>query len=215
MEPVDTHCLYDGLNLHPPAAVPVAGFTALKGLRDKGQIQPGHKVLINEASGGVGTFAVQIAKSLGAEVVAVCSTRNLERAHSIGAARVIDYTKEDFTKNGQRYDLIFAINGYHPLSAYQRALNPQGKYICAGGTLSQIFQAMLLGSWLSRKKGKKMGFMGISHTNQKDLVYMRELLEAGKVIPVIDHCYPLSEAPEAIRYLVEEHAKGKVVITVE
>jgi len=203
------------LSFEAAAAVPVAGLTALQGLRDKGCIQPGQKVLINGASGGVGTFAVQIAKSFGAEVTAVCSSRNLEMARSIGADHVIDYTKEDFTKNGRRFDLIFAVNGYHPLSAYQRALNPQGSYVCAGGTLSQIFQAMLLGSWLSRKKGKKMGFMGIAKTNQKDLVYMGELLEAGKVEPVIDRYYPLSETHEAIRYLVEGHAKGKVVITVE
>jgi len=201
------------LSYEAAAAVPVAAMTALQGLRDKGQIRPGQKVLIYGASGGVGTFAVQIAKSFGAEVTAVCSTRNLEMAHSIGADRVIDYTKEDFTKNGQRYDLIFAVNGYHPLSAYQRALNPQGNYVCAGGALSQIFQALLLGSWLSRKKGKKMGFMGIAKTNQKDLALMGELLETGKVSPVIERYYPLSEVAEAIRYLAEGHAKGKVVIT--
>ena len=202
------------LSFEVAAAVPVAALTALQGLRDKGQIRPGQKVLINGASGGVGTFAVQIAKSFGAEVTAVCSTRNLEMAHSIGADRVIDYTKEDFTKNGQRYDLIFAVNGYHPLSAYQRALNPQGNYVCAGGALSQIFQALLLGSWLSRKKGKKMGFMGIAKTNQKDLALMGELLETGKVSPVIERYYPLSEVAEAIRYLAGGHVKGKVVITV-
>ena len=202
------------LSFEAAAAVPVAGLTALQGLRDKGQIQPGQKVLIYGASGGVGTFAVQIAKSFGAEVTAVCSTRNLEMAHSIGADRVIDYTKEDFTKNGQRYDLIFAVNGYHPLSAYQRALNPQGNYVCAGGALSQIFQALLLGSWLSRKKGKKMGFMGIAKTNQKDLALMGELLESGKVSPVIERYYPLSEVAEAIRYLAGGHVIGKVVITV-
>jgi len=202
------------LSFEAAAAVPMAGLTALQGLRDKGQIQPGQKVLIYGASGGVGTFAVQIAKSFGAEVTAVCSTQNLEMAHSIGADRVIDYTKEDFTKNGQRYDLIFAVNGYHPLSAYQRALNPQGNYVCAGGALSQIFQALLLGSWLSRKKGKKMGFMGIAKTNQKDLALMGELLESGKVSPVIERYYPLSEVAEAIRYLAGGHVKGKVVITV-
>jgi NADPH:quinone reductase-like Zn-dependent oxidoreductase len=133
---------------------------------------------------------------------------------SIGADHVIDYTKEDFAQNGLRYDLIFAVNGYHPLSAYQRALNPQGNYVCAGGALSQIFQAMLLGSWLSRKRGKKMGFMGIAKTDQKDLALMGELLETGKVVPVIERYYPLSEVAEAIRYLAEGHAKGKVVITV-
>jgi len=202
------------ISFEATAAVPTAALTALQGLRDKGQIQVGQKVLIYGASGGVGTFAVQIAKSFGAEVTAVCSTRNLDMAHSIGADHVIDYTIEDFTQNGQCYDLIFAVNGYHPLSAYQRALNPQGNYVCAGGALSQIFQAMLLGSWLSRKKGKKMGFMGIAKTNQKDLALMGELLETGKVSPVIERYYPLSEVAEAIRYLAEGHVKGKLVITV-
>jgi NADPH:quinone reductase-like Zn-dependent oxidoreductase len=202
------------ISFEAATAVPVAALTALQGLRDKGQIQPDQKVLINGASGGVGTFAVQIAKSFGTEVTGVCSSRNLDMARSIGADHVIDYTKDDFTKNGQRYDLIFAVNGYHPLSAYQRALNPQGNYVCAGGALSQIFQAMFLGSWLSRKRGKKMGFMGIAKTNQKDLVYMGELLEAGKVVPAIERYYPLSEVAAAIRYLAEGNAQGKVVITV-
>lgn len=135
-------------------------------------------------------------------------------ARSIGADHIVDSTKEDFTQNGQHYDLIFAVNGYHPPSAYQRALNPQGNYVCAGGTLPQIFQAILLGPLKSSREGKKMGFMGIAKTNQRDLVIMGELLEAGKVVPVIDRCYPLCEVAEAIRYLVEEHAQGKVAITV-
>jgi NADPH:quinone reductase-like Zn-dependent oxidoreductase len=202
------------ISFEAAAAVPVAGLTALQGLRDKGQIQAGQKVLINGASGGVGTFAVQIARSFGAEVTAVCSTQNLAMARSIGADHVIDYTIEDFTQNGQRYDLIFAVNGYHPLSAYQRALNPRGNYVCVGGALPQIFQSILLGPLVSRIGGKKMGFMGIAKTNQDDLVYMGELLGTDKVIPVIEKCYPLSEVPEAIQYLVEGHARGKVVITV-
>ena len=201
------------ISFEAAATVPVAGLTALEGLRDKGQVQPGQKVLINGASGGVGSFAVQIAKAFGAEVTAVCSTRNLESARSIGADHVLDYTKEDFTQQGVQYDLIFAVNGYHPLSAYQRALNPQGSYICAGGELRQIFQVMLLGSLMSRKKGKKLAFMGISKPNTKDLVTMGELLAAGKVTPVIERSYPLSEVPAAIRYLAEGHARGKVVIT--
>jgi NADPH:quinone reductase-like Zn-dependent oxidoreductase len=197
------------------AAVPVAAVTALQGLRAKGQIQPGQKVLINGASGGVGTFAVQIAKSCGAEVTAVCSTRNLDMARSIGADHVIDYTKEDFTQSGQYYDLIFAVNGYHSLSDYQRALNPQGIYLCAGGTIPQIFQAMLFGPTMSRMNGKQMGYMGIAKTNQQDLIFVRDLVEAGKVVPVIDRVYPLREAAEAFRYIVEEHATGKVVFTVD
>jgi len=202
------------LSFEAAAAVPIAGLTALQGLRDKGQIQAGQKVLINGASGGVGTFAVQIAKSFGAEVTAVCSTRNLDMALSIGADCVIDYTKEDFTHNGKRYDLIFAINGFHALSAYQRALNPRGNYVCIGGTLPQIFQSILLGPLVSRIGRKKIGFMGIAKTNQDDLVYLGELLGTGKVAPVIERCCPLSEVPEAIRYLTAGHAKGKVIITV-
>jgi NADPH:quinone reductase-like Zn-dependent oxidoreductase len=195
------------------AAIPMAAITALQGLRDEGQIQAGQKVLINGASGGVGTFAVQIAKSFGAEVTAVCSTRNLDQARSIGADHVIDYTKEDFTKNGQQYDLVFAANGYHTLSAYKRALTPKGIYIMAGGSMAQIFQSMLLGSMMSETGGKTMG--GVSaKANQKDLVVLKELVEAGKVIPIIDRRYTLSEAAEALRYIGEGHARGKVVITV-
>ena len=201
------------LSFEEAAAAPLAAVTALQGLRDEGQIKPGQKVLINGASGGVGTFAVQIAKSFGAEVTAVCSTRNLDMARSIGADHVIDYTKEDFTQNGQQYDLILAANGYHPISAYKRALTPQGVYVMAGGSPAQMFQAMLLGPWMSTKGGKKMG--GVSaKANQKDLVIIKELLEAGKVVPVIDKRYPLSEVPEALRYLGTGHARGKIVITV-
>jgi NADPH:quinone reductase-like Zn-dependent oxidoreductase len=195
------------------AALPVAALTALQGLRDAGKIRPGQKVLIHGASGGVGTFAVQLAKSFGAEVTAVCSARNLDMARSIGADHVIDYTKDDFTRNGQRYDLIFAVNGYHPLSDYKRALSPQGSYICAGGTMPQFLQAILLGPLMSRNGGKKMGSMGIAKVNQKDLVYLGELLEAGKITPVIDRRYPLSEIAEAFRYVEDTHAQGKVVIT--
>jgi NADPH:quinone reductase-like Zn-dependent oxidoreductase len=194
------------------AAVPVAAMTALQGLRDMGQIQPGQKVLINGASGGVGTFAVQIAKAFGAEVTAVCSSRNMDMARSIGADHAIDYAQEDFTQNGQQYDLIFAINGNHPLSSYRRALNPQGTYVCAGGALSQIFQSILLGSLMSKKNGKKMGFMGIAKSNQKDLTCLGELLEAGKVAPVIEKCYPLRDVTTAMRYLAEGHARGKVIV---
>ena len=196
------------------AALPVAALTALQGIRYAGGIQPGQKVLIQGASGGVGTFAVQLAKSAGAEVTAVCSPRNLDMAHSIGADHVIDYTQEDFTRGEKRYDLIFAVNGYHWIYDYKRALNPQGVYVCAGGTLPQFFQAMLLGRWISKKGGQKMGSMGIAKINPEDLGYMGELLETGKIIPVIDRIYPLSEIVEAIRYVTEKHAQGKVVIAV-
>jgi len=196
------------------AALPVAALTALQGYRYAGGIQPGQKVLVQGASGGVGIFAVQLAKLFEAEVTAVCSPRNLEMARSMGADHVIDYTREDFTKSGQQYDLIYAVNGYHSLLAYKRALSPQGIYVCAGGTLPQIFQAMLLGSLMSEKGGKKISSMGIAKVNQEDLVYLGELLDSGKIAPVIDRSYPLREIAEAFRYVEERHAQGKVVITV-
>ena len=202
------------LSFEQAAAVPMAGVTALQGLRDEGHIQPGQKVLINGASGGVGTFAVQIAKSFGAEVTAVCSTRNVDQARSIGADHVIDYTKENFTESGKRYDLIFAANGYHSLSAYKRALAPKGMYIMAGGSMAQIFQAMLFGSLFSITGDKRMG--GVSaKRSQEDLVVLKDLIEAGKVVPVIDKRYPFSEAAEALRYLGTKHARGKVVMIME
>jgi NADPH:quinone reductase-like Zn-dependent oxidoreductase len=197
------------------ATLPVGGLTALQGLRDTGGIKPGQKVLIQGASGAVGMFAVQLAKFFGTEVTAVCSTRNLEMARSIGADHVIDYNGEDFTQKPQRYDLIFAVNGYHSLAAYKRALKPQGIYVCAGGTMPQIFQALLLGSLFSEKGGRKLGSMGISKAKQEDLIILGELLEAGKIVPFIDRCYPLNETAEAIRYVEDIHPQGKVVITVE
>ncbi len=202
------------LSFEQAATVPIAAVTALQGLRDTGQIQPGQKVLIHGASGGVGTFAVQIAKSFGAEVTAVCSTRNVDMVRSMGADQVIDYTREDFTHNGQRYDLILAANGYHPISAYRRALRPKGIYVMTGGSTAQMFQAMLLGPLISMTGRKKMRNGG-GGPNTKDLVFMKELLKAGKVIPVIERRYPLGETAEALRYLEDGHARGKVVITVE
>jgi len=201
------------LSFEEAAAVPQAALTALQGLRDKGHIQPGQKVLINGASGGVGTFAVQLAKAFGAEVTAVCSTGNMDRMRSIGADHVIDYTHEDFTHNGQRYDLILAVNGYHSISAYKRALRPEGVYVMTGGSMAQVFQAMLLGPVISRTGRQKMG-NSAHKPNAKDLIVMKELIEAGKVTPVIDRRYPLGETAEAIRYLEKGHAQGKVVITV-
>jgi NADPH:quinone reductase-like Zn-dependent oxidoreductase len=203
----------DNLSFEEAAAVPMAAITALQGLRDEGRIQAGQKVLINGASGGVGTFAVQIAKSFGAEVTAVCSTKNVDQARSLGADHVIDYTKEDFTQSGMLYDLIFAANGYHSLSAYKRVLNPKGMYVMAGGSKAQIFQAMLMGSLMSETGGRKMGGVAAKRS-QKDLIVLKELVEAGKVVPVIDRRFPLGEAAEALRYLGEGHARGKVVIAV-
>ena len=198
------------------AAVPLAAFTALQGLRDKGQIQQGQKVLINGASGGVGTFAVQIAKSYGTEVTGVCSTRNLEMVRSIGADHVIDYTQEDFTQTGQRYDLIFDTVGNRSVSDLQRALSPNGICSVAGfTTLFRLFQINVLGAWVSKTGSKKIGMMETAKANKRDLVIIKELLEAGQVIPVIDRTYPLSEIREAIRYLETGHARGKVVITLE
>jgi NADPH:quinone reductase-like Zn-dependent oxidoreductase len=202
------------LSFEDAAAVPVAALTALQGLRDKGGLQRGRKVLIDGASGGVGTFAIQIAKSFGAEVTAVCSTRNVDTARSLGADHVIDYTREDFTKSGQRYDLILAANAYHSIFDYRRALNRDGIYALAGGGGVQILQAIFLGPFLSLVGSKKMGFFG-AKMNQQDLVFLKDLLETRKVVPVIDRRYPLSDVAEALRYLEEGHAQGKVVISVE
>jgi NADPH:quinone reductase-like Zn-dependent oxidoreductase len=201
------------LSFEEAAAVPMAGVTALQSLRNKGKIQPGQKVLINGASGGVGTFAVQIAKSFGAEVTGVCSTRNVDILQSLGADHVIDYSKEKFTDNNQRYDLILGVNGHQPLSDYKRALKPNGIFIHVGGSEAQMFQAMTLGAWISKTSNIKMGSF-LQRANQKDLVFVKELLEAGKVKPVIDKQYSLNEVAEAFRYFEQGHAQGKVVITI-
>jgi NADPH:quinone reductase-like Zn-dependent oxidoreductase len=160
----------------------------------------------------VGTFAVQLAKAFGAEVTAVCSTRNVEMAHSIGADHVIDYQKEDFTQNGQQYDLILAVNGYHPLSDYLRALRPEGTYVVAGGSMFQLIQAASNSKKASKTGGQETNVVSLVQS-QKDLILIKELLESGKVAPVIDECYPLSKTPEAFWYFEKEHPRGKVVIT--
>lgn len=201
------------LSFAEAAAVPMAGVTALQSLRDIGRIQPGRKVLINGASGGVGTFAVQIAKSFGAEVTGVCSTRNVDILQSLGADHIIDYSKEKFTANNQRYDLILGVNGHQPLSDYKHSLRPNGIFVHVGGSESQMFQAMTVGAWISKTSSKKMGTF-LQRANQNDLVLMRELLEAGKVKPIIDKQYALSEVAEAFRYFEQGHARGKVVITI-
>ncbi|NQT94423.1 MAG: NAD(P)-dependent alcohol dehydrogenase [Lentisphaerae bacterium] len=195
------------------AAVPMAAVTAVKALRDRGHIQAGQKVLVHGASGGVGTYGVQIAKALGAEVTAVCSTSKLDMVRSIGADHVIDYTQEDFAAGERRYDLILAANGCRSILDYKRALSPNGVCIVTGGTGAQIYQAMFLGSLISMTGSKKIGSM-VSRPDKKVLDFLKELIEAGKVAPVIDRCYPLSEVPEAVRYLGDGHAKGKVVVTV-
>lgn len=202
------------LTFEQAAAVPLAGITALQGLRDKGNIKSGQNVLINGASGGVGTFAVQIAKAFGAEVTAVCSTRNQEMVHVLGADHVIDYKVQDFTQNRQQYDLILAVNGYHPVSDYLKALKPEGTYVVAGGSMAQLIQAASYKKRNSKTVGQKIVVASLVQS-QKDLIFIKELLESGKIRLVIDGCYPLSKAPEAFWYFEKEHPRGKVVITMD
>jgi len=197
------------------ATLPQSGLLALQGLRDKGQIQQGQKVLINGASGGTGTFAVQIAKSFGAEVTGVASTKKLDMVRSIGADKVIDYTQEDFTKSGQCYDLILDVASNRSILAYKRALSPKGIYVTAGGHLAALLQTVFLGPIISMIGSKKMGILVWKQMKKEDLDFLTELFEAGKVAPVIDRRFPLSEVAEALRYLEEGHAQGKVVITME
>jgi NADPH:quinone reductase-like Zn-dependent oxidoreductase len=200
------------ISFEEAAAVPEAALVALQALRDHGQIRCGQKVVIVGASGGIGTFAVQIAKSFGAEVTGVCSTRNRDLVRSLGADQVIDYTREDFTKNGQSYDLIVATAGYRSIFDYKRALGPGGIYVATGGAMAQVFQGILLGPFLS-SGGKKMGSMLVDPN--RDLDFMRDLIESGRVKPVIDRCFPLVATAEAYRYYEEGHARGKIIITVE
>ena len=201
------------MSFEEAAAIPQAGALALQSVYDKAQIQSGQKVLINGAGGGAGTFAVQIAKSLGAEVTGVDSTRKLNMMRSIGADHVIDYTQEDFTKNGQRYDLIIDNAAHHSIFDYKRALSPKGIYVMLGGSTARIFQIMFLGPLISMTGSKKLGILMLKPN--KDLAFMKELFETGKVKPVIDRRYPLSEVAEALRYFGEGLAQGKVVITLE
>jgi NADPH:quinone reductase-like Zn-dependent oxidoreductase len=201
------------LTFEEAAAVPLASITALQALRDRGRIKAGHKVLINGASGGVGTFAVQIAKSYDAEVTAICSSRNAEMVRTLGADQVIDYAREDVTRGGQQFDVILAASGHHSIWDYRRILSPGGRYVAVGGSGAQVFQANLLGPGISMVGSKKMGAM-IMKPNAGDLDVMKGLLEAGKVTPIIDRRYPLEQVADAIRYLEEGHARGKVVIEV-
>jgi len=201
------------LSFEQAAAVPMAALTALQGLRDKCMVRAGQKVLIQGASGGVGIFAVQIAKAFGAEVTAVCGPGKEAIMRALGADHVIDYTRRDFTRASERYDAIFAVNGFHPISAYKRALAPRGVYVMAGGTPRQMSQAMLWGRPMSLFRGKKLGGIA-AKLRQQDFIVLKELIEAGKIKPVIDRRYPLSETAEAIRYLEAGHARGKVVITI-
>jgi len=200
------------LTCEQAAAVPEAALVALQALRDDGQIQKGQKVLVYGASGGIGTFTVQIARAFGANVTGVCSTKNVDLVHSLGADHVIDYTKEDFAKNGQQYDLIVATAGYRSIYDYKRALKPTGIYVCTGGAWSQLFQALLLAKRLSEPGGKKLGVLTMNPNF--DFATLKDLIEADKVKPVIDRIYPLSETGEAFMYYSKRHARGKVVITI-
>jgi NADPH:quinone reductase-like Zn-dependent oxidoreductase len=197
------------------AAYPQAAMVALQSLRDKGQIQPGHKVLINGAGGGMGTFGVQLAKYFGAEVTGVDSTRKLDMLRSIGADHVIDYTQEDYTKTGQQYDLILDVAAHRSVFDYSRALRPEGIFMMVGGSAGTLFQVLLLGALISRTGNKKIGINAWEPNKREDLAFLAELFEAGKVLPVIDRRYPLHEVPEAMRYLDEEPQLGKIVITME
>jgi NADPH:quinone reductase-like Zn-dependent oxidoreductase len=196
------------------AAIPQAAVIALQGIRDKGQVQPGQHVLINGAGGGAGMFAVQLAKLYGAEVTGVDNTGKLDFMRSLGADHVIDYTRQDFTRNGQQYNLILDLVAYRSVFAYRRALKPNGSYYAVGGSVATGLQILLLGPLISRITGKKIRVLAVQ-LNQKDLVYITELYEAGKIVPVIDRRYPLSAVPEALRYVGEGRVKGKVVITME
>jgi len=201
------------LSFEEAAAVPIAGFTALQALRDTGKIRPGQKVAIDGAGGGVGGFAVQIAKAFGAEVTAICGTGNVEKMRALGADHVVDYSREDFTRNGLCYDLILGANAFHSLLDYRRALAPKGIYVMTGGGGSQMLQAILLAPLLSLVGSRKLRMKG-AKAKQQDLQALKEMLEAAKIKPAIDRRYPLSETAEAISYLEAGHVRGKIVITV-
>jgi len=202
-----------GMTFEEVAAIPQAAVIALQGIRDKGQVRPGQKVLINGAGGGAGSFSVQLAKLYGAEVTGVDNTGKLDFMRSLGADHVIDFTREDFTKNGKQYDLILDLIAHRSVFAYKRALRPNGSYFAVGGSLSTLFQILLLGPWIRRSSGKNTRVLAV-HPNLRDMIHITELYEAGKIASVIDKRYALSEVPEALRYLGEGHAKGKIVITI-
>ncbi len=194
------------------ATLPLAGFTALQALRDKGKIQKGHKVLIVGSAGSVGPFAVQLARYYKAEITGVCSTKNIQQTLTLGADHVIDYTKEDFLRTNNRYDLILGINGSYPLLAYRKILTPKGRYVMIGGSLSQIFKSLVFGRLLSLGS-KKMTSLS-AKANKKDLNFLAALMENGSIKPVIDRRYTLNQAAEAMHYLSQGHSTGKVVVTI-
>lgn len=202
------------LSFEEAAAVPMAALTALQGLRDHGKIAAGQRVMIHGASGGVGTFAVQLARHFGADVTAVTSTSKVEMARALGADHVIDYTREDFAQNGQQYDLIFAANGNRSLADYECALTPTGTYVMAGGTNAQMFQSMILGGLKSKKGGKTMKIFTAS-SSPDDLALLKVMIEAGALKPVMDRRFTLEQTADAMRYLEAGHAKGKIVVCVK
>jgi NADPH:quinone reductase-like Zn-dependent oxidoreductase len=201
------------LTFEEAAAVPMAAVTALQGLRDKGMLRAGQRVAINGASGGVGTFAIQLAKVMGAHVTAICSTGKMEMVRGLGADVVLDYTQVNFTQQAERYDVILGVNGFHPLGDYQRVLTPTGRYVNIGGTGKQIFQALALGPLRSKKGGQQLGNL-LAKANADDLAVVTEMVEAGKLRVMIDRCYPLESLVEAFRVMDAGHARGKVVISV-
>ena len=203
-----------GMTFEVAAAIPQAGVIALQGIRDKGQVQPGQKVLINGAGGSAGSFAVQLAKLYGAEVTGVDNTGKMDYLRSLGADHVIDYTKEDFTRNRNHYDLILDVIAHRSVFAYARALRPNGTYFFVGGSVATLFQILFLGPLMRKMTGKNIRILMVPQ-NRKDLIAVTELCEAGEIRPVIDRKYPFSEVPEAMRYVAEGRAKGKVIITVE
>jgi NADPH:quinone reductase-like Zn-dependent oxidoreductase len=195
------------------AATPTAAYTALQGLRDKGRVRAGQAVLVDGASGGVGTFAIQIAKAFGAEVTAVCSTRNVEIAGSAGADHVIDYRREDLNTGRRRYDLILAANAYRPIRDYLEVLKPSGTFVMTGGGGKQLLRVLSTGWLLSITSGKKIGNL-MAVPKRADIEFVKELLEAGRIAPVIDRTYPLAAVPDALRYMEQQHARGKLAVTV-
>jgi len=202
------------LTFEQAAAIPQAGVIAMQGIREKGNVQPGQKILINGAGGGAGTFAVQLAKLYGAEVTGVDNTGKLDFLRSLGADHVIDYTREDFTKNGKQYDLILDVIANRSVFAYRQALKPNGIYFFVGGSIATLIQVLLLGPWIKRNSGRNIRLLAVPQ-NSKDLIAITELCETGKVVPIIDRKYSFNEIPEALRYVAEGRARGKVVITVE
>lgn len=212
-EEADLAPMPSNVTFEEAAATPMAALTALQTLRDTCKLQPGQRVLVCGAAGGVGTFTVQMAKSMGAHVTAVCSTRNIDMVRGLGADHVIDYTKEDFTKNGERYDAIVGVNGYHTLGEYKRSLTPRGVFACAGGTMPQIFETLLFGRLFSEKGGRTLTSVMATH-KLDDLMTVRDMLASGAIKPLIERTYPLGELPDAMRYLGSRHARAKLVIKV-